>query len=86
MNVTQGMTLVLDHELSAAWERLRPFKDISFSEFLKDVLVKEQLKQTTYHITEAVQKLSGTLPTALDDKALRERMIGERIKDYENLC
>lgn len=86
MSVTQGMTFVLDHELSEAWEKLRPIKKVSFSEFLKELLVQENLKYSTYRITEAVKKISGTLPTRLDDKAIRDSMIEERIKDYENLC
>ena len=86
MSVTQGMMIVLDHELSEAWEKLRPIKKISFSEFLKELLIKENLKHSTYHITEAVKKISGTLPIGLDDKAIRDIMIDERIKDYENLC
>ena len=86
MSVIQGMTFVLDHELLEAWEKLRPIKKVSFSEFLKELLVKENLKYSTYRITEAVKKISGTLPTRLDDKAIRDIMIDERIKDHENLC
>lgn len=86
MSATQGMTFVLDSELSEAWEKLRLIKKVSFSEFLKELLIKENLKYSTYRITEAVKKISGTLPTRLDDKAIRDSMIEERIKDYENLC
>lgn len=86
MRATQGMTIVLDHELSEAWEKLRPIKKISLSEFLKELLIKENLKYSTYHITEAVKSISGTLPKGLDDKVIHDIMIDERIKDYENLC
>ena len=81
----QEMTLVFDHELSEVWAEIRKQKNISFSEFIKDVLAKESLKNSTFSITESVKAISGTLKTQLDYKALREEMIDERVKDYENI-
>lgn len=81
----QEMTLVFDHELSEVWAEIRKQKNISFSEFIKDVLAKESLKNSTFSITESVKAISGTLETQLDYKALREEMIDERVKDYENI-
>jgi len=86
MDTKKEMTLVFDHELSEAWITLHTIKKLSFSEFIKEVLVKENLKYSTFSITESVKKIAGTLKTQLDYKRLKEQMIDERLKDYENIC
>lgn len=85
MNTLSPLTIVVDQELTAVWSRLYPFEQRSFTEFLRDVLVKETLKYTITPITEEVRNLAGTLPRALDYKELREAIVAERITDYENL-
>lgn len=85
MNTTHPLTITIDQELSDAWSRLYPFKQRSFTEFLREVLAKETLKYTITPITDEVRNFSGTLPTTLDYKELRDIMVTERIADYENL-
>lgn len=85
MDAKKEMTLVFDTELSEAWEKIRRQKHMSFSEFIKEILVRENLKSSTYSITESVKSISGTLETPLDYKSLRDKMIEERLKDYENI-
>jgi len=82
---SKDITITIDRELAEAWNKLYPLKQRSLTEFLQEVLAKETLKYTTYSITEAIRNFSGTLKTPLDYKALREVMIEERLKDYENL-
>ena len=43
MNTLSPLTIVVDQELTAAWNRLYPFEQRSFTEFLRDVLAKETL-------------------------------------------
>ena len=83
MDTHKDMMLTFDRELSEAWEAIWNFKQMSFSEFIKEVLAKEHLKYSIAGITEAVRQISGTLPTQLDYKTLREEMIGAQLKDYE---
>ncbi len=86
INVKHDLTVHFDREFLDAWIRLRVLKNKSFSEFMKEVLLKENLKYSTYHITESVENISGTLKTKLDYKTLRDTMIEERVRDYENMC
>ena len=85
MDTEREMILVFDTELSEAWEKIRKRTPMSFSEFIKEVLTRENLKSSTYGITESVKAISGTLKTQLDYKTLRDEMIEERLKDYENI-
>jgi len=85
MHTTHPLTITIDQELSDAWNRLYAFEQRSFTEFLREVLAKETLKYTFTNITDEVRNLSGTLPTTLDYKELRELMVTERITDYEHL-
>lgn len=85
MNSTHPLTITIEPELLEAWNRLYPFKQRSFTEFLQEVLAKETLKYSSTRITEGVRNLSGILETSLDYKELREFMVTERIADYENL-
>ena len=86
MNVKNDLTLHFDQEFLEAWIRIRMLTSKSFTEFMKEVLAKENLKYSSYHITESVKKISGTLKTKLDYDTLRDLMIGERVRDYENIC
>jgi hypothetical protein len=85
MEINKNVTLTLDPELSDAWKEIAELKQISFSEFIKEVLAKEHLRYSLSTITESVRQISGTLPTQLEYKALRDEMIVEQLKDYENL-
>ncbi len=81
----KNMTFVVDDEVSEAWIKLRAITNLSFSEFMKEVLIKENLKYSMFEITDSIKHIAGTLQTQLDYNALREQMINERLKDYENI-
>ncbi len=85
MDVMKNMTFVVDDEVSEAWMKLRSITNLSFSEFMKEVLIKENLKYSMFEITDSIKHIAGTLQTQLDYKALREHIINERLKDYENI-
>ncbi len=85
MDVMKNMTFVVDDEVSEAWIKLRAITNLSFSEFMKEVLIKENLKYSMFEITDSIKHIAGTLQTQLDYNALREQMINERLKDYENI-
>ncbi len=86
MNTKKQMTFVFDHEVAEAWIQLHAIKNLSFSEFIKEVLARENLKYSTFSVTESINKIAGTLKTQLDYKRLRDNMIDKRLKDYENIC
>ena len=76
--------IVLDKKLEDKWESIRKCTNKDLLDFLNEAIIHESLKLNNYKISKSINKISGSLSTKMDYKKLKERMIDERLKDYEN--
>jgi hypothetical protein len=54
-------------------------------EYIKNLVDQDKYKLSKYYISPSIKNLIGSLPLDQDYKEIRDKIIDDRIKDYERI-
>jgi len=78
------LTLYIDKEVSDKAKKISRISGKSISKLVTDFLNKQDLENNSFKISEKVSRWAGIAVSNKDYKELRDEVIDEKIKKYED--
>jgi len=78
------LTLYIDKEVSDKAKKISRISGKSISKLVTDFLNKQDLENNSFKISEKVSRWAGIAVSNKDYKELRDEVINEKIKKYED--
>jgi len=79
------LTLYVDEEISKRAKTISRIRGISISKMFTDMVNRQDIRNDDIRISEKVNRWIGIAESAKDYKSLREEIIKEKQKRYEDL-